>query len=220
MEIHMLEVMETIICYLKNNEEWLSLVINSVLTLLIIWQTFSLAKRQNKQDLELNIQQERFQKELQKRQLQLDTFEYKNEIYMVITKVGQLTAEYDVYFEKNIVKDKTYKQLYDIFGTYMDVLKIDVSEILAKLRQAEYFFESYIYDVICDVAINFNEITGDVGKFKLYPQILTDEEMEHFRNALLEDIETRCKAVNKHMVYLHSIIPQKLQLNNSNFAHR
>lgn len=71
MEIHMLEVMETIICYLKNNEEWLSLVINSVLTLLIIWQTFSLAKRQNKQDLELNIQQERFQKELQKRQLQL-----------------------------------------------------------------------------------------------------------------------------------------------------
>lgn len=96
----------------------------------------------------------------------------------------------------------------------MDVLKIDVSEILAKLRQAEYFFESYIYDVICDVAINFNEITGDVGKFKLYPQILTDEEMEHFRNALLEDIETRCKAVNKHMVYLHSIIPQKLQLNN------
>lgn len=214
MEIHMLEVMETIICYLKNNEEWLSLVINSVLTLLIIWQTFSLAKRQNKQDLELNIQQERFQKELQKRQLQLDTFEYKNEIYMVITKVGQLTAEYDVYFEKNIVKDKTYKQLYDIFGTYMDVLKIDVSEILAKLRQAEYFFEFYIYDVIYDVAINFNEITGDVGKFKLYPQILTDEEMEHFRNALLEDIETRCKAVNKHMVYLHSIIPQKLQLNN------
>lgn len=214
MEIHMLEVMETIICYLKNNEEWLSLVINSVLTLLIIWQTFSLAKRQNKQDLELNIQQERFQKELQKRQLQLDTFEYKNEIYMVITKVGQLTAEYDVYFEKSIVKDKTYKQLYDIFGTYMDVLKIDVSEILAKLRQAEYFFEFYIYDVIYDVAINFNEITGDVGKFKLYPQILTDEEMEHFRNALLEDIETRCKAVNKHMVYLHSIIPQKLQLNN------
>ena len=207
-------MLEKIVCYLQNNEAWLSLVVNSVLTLLIIWQTFSLAKRQKKQEEELNSQQEKFQKELQKRQLQLDTFGYKNEIYMTITKVGQLAAEYSVCFENDIVKDKSYEQLQAIFSVYIDVLKIDIPDILAKLRQAEYFFEPYIYDVIYDVAVNFDEITGDVGKFKLYPQLLCDAEMEPQRTELLADMKERCEIINRHMIYLHSIIPKKLQINN------
>lgn len=209
-----ISMIEKIICYLQNNEAWLSLVINSVLTLLIIWQTFSLAKRQKKQEEDLNSQQERFQKELQKRQLQLDTFGYKNEIYMNITKVGQLVAEYSVYFEKDIVRHKSYEQLRGIFSVYIDVLKIDAPEILAKLRQAEYFFESYIYNAVYDVAVNFDEIMGDVGKFNLYPQILCDEEMEPLRIELLDDMKKRCEIINRHMTYLHSIIPRKLQINN------
>lgn len=77
--------------YIKNVNDWLlvnevsintildflSLVITAVLTTIIIWQTAKLAKHQSVQEEEISQQQA----ELQKRQVKLDTFEYKNRIY-------------------------------------------------------------------------------------------------------------------------------------------
>ena len=89
--------------YIKNINDWilvnevsintildfLSLVITAVLTGIIIWQTSKLAKQQSVQEEEISQQQA----ELQKRQIKLDTFEYKNRIYHALYKVFQLTGE-------------------------------------------------------------------------------------------------------------------------------
>ena len=86
-----------LISWIVNNEillnltiSLLSFVVTSILTIVIIVQTSKLAKKQKEQEIIINKQQQ----DWQKRQMRIDTFDYKNNIYRALYKVFQLTAKF------------------------------------------------------------------------------------------------------------------------------
>ena len=210
--------------YIKNINDWilvnevsintildfLSLVITAVLTGIIIWQTSKLAKQQSVQEEEISQQQA----ELQKRQIKLDTFEYKNRIYHALYKVFQLTGEVQSIYKKINLKDKSMDQLYQIFDSYLKTIKIDVPETLWVFKQAEYILPDNIYSSVYDIAGNLNELTGNIGKFNLYPKILAEHEIEEYKKELLEDIQIRSNQINKHVLFINSIMKKELSISN------
>lgn len=188
----------------------LSLLVTSILTVIIIVQTAKLAKKQNEQEKLINKQQE----DLQKRQIRIDTFDYKNNIYHALYKVFQMTGEIEDIISKISLKEKTAEQLYQMFDILRELLKIDVSETMWLFKQAEYILPSNIYDSVRVISKNFDELTGDVGKFSLYPKILTTDELETEKQKLLEDIRDRVKQINDRVCFITSVMPKELDISS------
>ena len=201
--------------WLSTNENWLSLIvaflsliITSVLTIAIIVQTSKLAKKQAKQELVITKQQEN----LQKHQIKIDTFEYKNRIYHAVYRVFQMTGEIETIYQKIDLSSKSMIQLNQLFETYREQLRIDTSETLWLFKQSEYVLSSHIFSTIEDIATNFDELTGDIAKFKLFATILTEEEIEIEKNNLLSDILLRSKRINSYVMYINAIMPEELNI--------
>lgn len=188
----------------------LSLLVTSLLTVIIIVQTAKLAKKQNEQEKLINKQQE----DLQKRQIKIDTFDYKNNIYHALYKVFQMTGEIEGIFSKISLKEKTAEQLHQMFDILREQLKIDVSETIWLFKQAEYILPSNIYDSVRIISKDFDELTGDIGKLGFYPQILTDDELNTEKQKLLEDIREKAKQINDHVYFITSIMPRELDISS------
>lgn len=188
----------------------LSFIVTSVLTVVIIGQTSKLAKQQSEQEKHINKQQE----DLQKRQMRIDTFDYKNNIYHALYRVFQMTGEIEDIFSKIGLRDKTMEQLYQMFEIIREQLKIDVSEMLWLFKQAKYILPSNIYPSVRDIADNFNELTGDIGKLKFFPTILAPDEIEEEKQQLLRDIEDRAKCINQYVIYIESVMPRELDISS------
>ena len=188
----------------------LSFIVTSVLTVVIIRQTSRLAKQQSEQERLINKQQA----DLQKRQMQIDTFEYKNSIYHALYMVFQMTGEIEAIFSKISLQEKTMEQLHQLFEIIREQLKIDVSETIWLFKQAEYILPPNIYPSVRDIANNFNELTGDIGKLKFFPTILTPEEMEEEKHRLLDDIEDRANRINQYVIYIESVMPRELDISS------
>lgn len=187
---------------------FLSFVVTSILTIVIIAQTSKLAKKQNEQEIKINEQQQ----DWQKRQMRIDTFDYKNNIYRALCKVFQLTGEIVDIFPKIRIYEKEMDQLCQLFDILLSQLKIDVSETLWLFKQAEYILPENIYASVRDIAKDFDELTGDIGKFKFYPTILTPEEVDAEKNKLLDDIQYRAEQINRHVLFITTIMPHELDI--------
>lgn len=210
-------VMGNLLIYLENNEAWISLIlsflsiiITTILTVIIISQTSKLANKQSEQEKIINEQQ----KELQKRQIRLDSFEYKCDIYHALYKVFQLTEEFESFFEKIDLEKKSMDKLYQVFNICKQQVGIDVSEIMWLFKQSEFILPDKIFQSIYDIAIHFNEMTGDIAKFNLYPSILLESEIEQEKKNLLDDILYRSKLINEHRLSINSIMRKELDISN------
>ena len=146
--------------------------------------------------------------------MKIDTFDYKNNIYQALYKVFQMTGEIEYTFSKICLQKKQMEQLYQLFDILRSQLKIDVSETLWLFRQAEYILPANIYASVYDIAGNFNELSGDIGKFNLYPTILTPDELVEEKRKLLDDILARAKQINSHILFINSIMPHELDISS------
>lgn len=209
--------------WVETNEIWLNIIISAVsavfsiiLTAIIIRQTSKLANQQSEQELRINQQEEKLQLELQRRQALLDTFEHRNTIYRAINKVFQLTTEYRDLFEKiqGDLEKKPCDKLFELFDLYRTTIDINVSETLWLFKQAEYVFAPNIHETIKQISAEFNEMTGSVAKLKVFPKILTPDELEKSKLELLADIYVRSQRINKHIYFIESIMPRELDIHN------
>ena len=144
--------------------------------------------------------------------MRIDTFDYKNNIFHATYKVFQMTGEIEATFSKINPYDKRMDQLYQLFDIMRNVLGIDVNETLWLFKQAEYILPPNIYDSVKEIANDFNELTGDFGKFELYPKILTANEIEVEKERLLGDIMDRARQINKHVAFIDSIMPREIDI--------
>lgn len=189
---------------------FLAFIVTSIMTVIIITQTSKLSKKQNEQERLISKRQE----DLQKRQIKIDTFEYKNSIYRILYKVFQMTGEIEDIFSKISLQEKQMEQLYQLFDILRSQLKIDVSETLWLFKQAEYILPANIYSSIYDIAGNFNELTGDIRKFDLFSKILTPDEITKEKQKLLDDIYARAKQINSHVLFINSVMPHELDISS------
>lgn len=194
--------------------DFLMLIVTTILTVKIICQTNKLSKKQIEQELMLNSKQE----ELQKRQIRIETFDYKSDIYHALYKVFKMSATiqyniYDIIGTKGL-SEKTCEQLFGLFNASIEVDKIVPSEVLWLFKQAEYIYPVNIYPSIKAISKDFDELAGNIGKFNLYPKILTENELEEEKHKLIEDIYTKAKNINSHVAFIESIIPYELSISN------
>ena len=177
-------------------------------------QQAELQKKQIDQELLLNCKQEA----LQKRQIRIETFDYKSNIYHALYKVFKMSAtiQYNIYDIIGIksLSEKTCEQLFGLFNASIEVDKIVPSEVLWLFKQAEYIYPDNIYPSIKAISKDFDELAGNIGKFNLYPKILTENELKEEKKKLLEDIYTRVKNINSHVTFIESIIPHELNISN------
>ena len=186
----------------------LSFVVTTILTFIIIRQTYKIAKKQSIQELEINKQQE----ELQKRQIRLNTFEYKNKIYYALHKVFQMTGEIQTLYPVMKLDDKDMRELYEIFSSFINVLKIDVSEFLWLFKQAEYILPNNIVPSVNEISKKFDKLTGAIHKLNLFPDILTQEEMVIEKRKILDEIYSSVKYINEYVQFINSIMPRELDI--------
>lgn len=110
-----------------------SIGITSLLTVLIIIQTKKLTKKQQELDKVLN----ESQRELQQRQLKLDLYNYRRDVYVNLAKIYEFTKIANVFLfedEKDIYSDvpAKAKSILEITGYIVRIDNSDVSSVLAE----------------------------------------------------------------------------------------
>jgi len=203
--------------FLITNENIITMIINIlgivftiILTGIIIFQTSKNSRKQL--ELTKNINQQ--QNSIQKRQIKLDIYPYKREIYVHITKVYEFTHTLNQLFERIDLKNKSGK---DIFGIYQGLQKqfiLDVFETLWSLRESKYILPSSISNTIDDIRTNFDEIQSLLYSFNFYDNILTQEEFNEIKISNLEKIEASCKIILSNRNMIESQLIDELNISN------
>lgn len=186
------------------------MVFTLILTGIIIYQTSKNSRKQL--ELTKNINQQ--QKSIQKRQLKVDIYPYKREIYVHLTKVYEFTHTLNNLFERIDLKIKSGK---DIFGIYQNLQKQfvpDVFETLWRLRESKYIMPSSLCNNIDLIRTNFDEILTLLYSFNLYADILTPEEFDEIKISSLEKIEASCKIILSNRNLIESMIIEELNISN------
>lgn len=207
----------TIYTFLVTNENIINLITNflgMVFTISLTGIIISQTSKNSRKQLELtkNINQQ--QSSIQKRQIKVDIYPYKREIYVHLTKVYEFTNTLNDLLERIDLKIKSGK---DIFGIYQNLQKQfvpDVFETLWRLRESKYILPSSICNTIDVIRTNFDEIQTLLYSFNLYSEILTTEEFEKIKISNLEKIEASCKSILRKRNQIESQLIEELNISN------
>lgn len=186
-----------------------SLLSTTVLTILIIHQTHNLAKQQTELEQHLNKQQ----LEMQKRQIRLESFSYKIEIYKALHNAFQFTGEVESLYNTIDIYKKNYDQLYPLFSSLLENMNKSTTDTLWLFKQAEFIISPNIYSAIKDISFHFDQLSGSIAKLKLYPLILLEDEMETEKKKVLDCILHHAEKINTYVLYINSVMPHEISIN-------
>jgi len=159
--------------------DWIDLlgvILTFILTTIIIVQT----QRLNKAQLEFETKVHQNEEDLQKRQIQINTFPYKREIYANVYGIFECCLFLKELSEKIDLNTKSGKALSDMFETICTGYIPDSKAVLWNLREAEFIFPKDIADVIIDIRTCFDKRGASLKCLGSIETILTDIELQSF----------------------------------------
>ena len=175
--------------WICENSIWLSIlisgfemIITAVLTFIIIYQT----KKNNDAVQKLEKQISNRDVDLQRKQLKLELFPYKREIYRHLLSVFSFCEMYEDLDRKISLKDKSAKQLYDIVDTIREQMGIDKNNIRKDLLESKYIFPERIANEIINTANRFEEFSSSFSILRTMDDQLTEEEKEEIIPEMIE----------------------------------
>lgn len=143
--------------------DWIGVVLTSILTFIIITQTQKLSKQQGELDRKLNEQQI----EIQKRQIKLDVFPYKRDIYINLYKIIQF-AKKTVSLTKDFLKIDAPVDiiLMTSNGLYNDLKSIfsNSYETVLSLHEAKYILRAELSVKVLEISKEFEEVYNDLSR--------------------------------------------------------
>lgn len=153
----------------------IDVIITSILTGVIIWQSYRLHKNQNALEEKLNQSQLDMQKmlnktqtEMQQRQLKLDVYEYRREIYLCLSKIFSFVDAFNSLLnavDGSALNPSQYTFLLEnIENEYID----SGSNLSERLLEAQHLFSDQIYKKINDVANKYNMIIKSIPIIKFH----------------------------------------------------
>ena len=131
-----------------------SFIVTTVLTIYIIRQTTRLNKRQ--QNLERMINQSQI--EMQQRQLKLDVYEYRREVYLGLTKIFNLCSSIKRLMDELKIDAFEPDEFVLILENEMSENVGDGSDIVYSLKESKHLFNAEIFNRIKIVDENFKAI--------------------------------------------------------------
>lgn len=183
----------------------LSIGITTLLTVLII-QTNRLNKKQQKLDKTLNESQRELQlalnqsqRELQQRQLKLDLYNYRREVYRNILKVYTFCSNTQFFFEYEDYKKLTPKTIEKYHRINEQISYDNPSELSQILIEAKYLFPEDVSNIVLQIQKDFDTLLGDMNAPKKLYNIITQEERKTKLSPLIEekmtDAQNRVKSI-------------------------
>ena len=145
--------MDAFLIWLEKYELLIELIITALtitLSLVALFQTKSIAKRQLKQEKNIAKQQA----DLQERQIKISVYEQKNEINKALNVAFDVATKIRFFFEKFEVDTLEQRKLYDLLNRFVD--GVDFKDISYTLEQSRCFLNNDLYQSVKKVHICFS----------------------------------------------------------------
>lgn len=191
---------------------FLSLVITSILTFLIIKQT----KKLNRQQLEIEESINLKQIEMQKRQICVDSYPYKREIYCHVFAVLELCHQMQDLLKSVNLYSKNSTEILEFFNILQEQYVPESKKALWSMREAEYVLPENISLAVIDIRKNYDSMCAHFTAPASISKVLTTHEMETQieeikRHNIDEAIEC-CNKIVKHTSFIESVMPTELNI--------
>lgn len=189
-----------------------SLVITSLLTFLIIKQT----KKLNRQQLEIEESINHKQIEMQKRQICVDSYPYKREIYCHVFAVLELCHQMQDLLKSVNLYSKNSTEILEFFNILQEQYVPESKKALWSMREAEYVLPENISLAVIDIRKNYDSMCAHFTAPASISKVLTTQEMETQieeikRHNIDEAIEC-CNKIVKHTSFIESVMPSELNI--------
>lgn len=189
-----------------------SLVITSLLTFLIIKQT----KKLNRQQLEIEESINLKQIEMQKRQICVDSYPYKREIYCHVFSVLELCHQMLGLLKSVNLYSKNSTEILEFFNILQEQYVPESKKALWSMREAEYVLPENISLAVIDIRKNYDSMCAHFTAPASISKVSTTQEMETQieeikRHNIDEAIEC-CNKIVKHTSFIESVMPSELNI--------
>jgi hypothetical protein len=186
----------------------IEVIISSLLTFIIIKQTYKLNKMQNAMEEKLNYQQSL----LQKRQIKIDTFPYKRELYLNLFKVLEFSNFLTETLFKLDISNKSAADIYQIYKVAEENYLGDSIEIVGSLRESEYILPLNISSTVVVINKTFDNICARFMVLGTLSKALTNEELQKTKTLNIDSIKEGCLLINSRVPFLQSIMAKELDI--------
>ena len=183
---------------------WIALanvLLTTVLTAIIIRQT----NRLNKQQLAFERDNHQRALDLQKRQIQIETFPYKREIYSNVFAIFECCHFLKDLSTKIDLTQKTGKELSDMFSLTC---------------KAEYILPANIAIPVLEIRSCFDKVCANFNCLASIESILTSDELQTLFQGIKEDnvysALSNCDKILSYVSYIESIMPVEINIANLN----
>lgn len=186
----------------------LGVLITTILTYIIIRQTRILSEQQSKLESRINKEQN----DLVRRQLKVEAFPYKRNLYLNLFKVIEFTHFLD---ESILNLDLTSKSGDDILGIYkmsIETYMTKEKDIIDSLREAEYILPDNISPTVAEITRMFDQICVSFSVIGNITNFVTNEEYSEIKKHNLDMIAINVKGINEKVGFIQSIMPKELDI--------
>lgn len=186
----------------------IGVLISFILTFTIINQTKNLSKSQSELEKKLSEQQNM----IRKRQIRIDVFPYKREIYLNLFKVLEFTNFLETNIFKLKLEEKSGKELYTIYNMAKDTFLGDTITIMQSLRESEYILPPNISPTILQIHRHLDEICSNFIALGTLQDIIPAELLDESKIEIISSIKGNCSEINTKVNFIQSIMPNELNI--------
>lgn len=178
----------------------MGVVLTAILTFIIIRQTNNLNKKQLS---------------LQKRQIRIDTFNYKRDIFLSVIKILEFTKTYSRSVSTKNVKPKKVSNIFDIFELTAKNLFDNHDVVVNSLSEAEYILPKEISSIIIIIGDKFSLICSYFEMYKQHERFnLAEDVLATEKDEIFDNIKLACETINSHASILHMFMIKELDISD------
>lgn len=195
--------MQVFLDYLEKYDLLIELIITLltiVLSMVAIFQTKNIAKKQLKQEENIAKQQA----DIQERQIKISVYEQKDKVNRALNVVFDTTARIRLLFTKVELKTFDQRKLHELLSCFVE--GVDFKDIIYTLEQSRAFLPAETYQNIRMVRICFSSIDTSIDCLNL----LKDE--EETKILLMDDLRTACTEIESLQASIEDAMIQELVL--------
>lgn len=175
-------------------------VLTITLSLVALFQTKSIAKRQLRQEENIAKQQA----ELQERQIKISVYEQKNEINKALNAVFDIVDSMRLILSKEKIESLDQNKLYDLLKCFIG--DINVKNVSYTLEQSRFFLDKEVYQSIRVLRVCFVSITTSIDCLDL----LKDD--DDTKKTVIEEVRNSCDEIKSLQSVIEAAMIEELKL--------
>lgn len=195
--------MQVFLDYLEKYDLLIELIITLltiVLSLIAVFQTKSIAKRQLKQEESIAKQQA----DLQERQIKISVYEQKDKINKALNVAFDVAVKIRFFFEKFDVDTLEQRTLYDLLNRF--VVGVDFKDISYTLEQSHYFLNDDLYQSVKVVRICFSSINISIDCLDLL------KDNDDAKTTIIQDLRNSYTEIEELQTSISTAMVNELKL--------